>query len=106
MRYTPEMSKIRITFLETGANYEVAAGTSFLEFCQEHDAPHEFGCTVGSCGTCRLVLEEGADHVNAMTEEEQDTLYMVTDEHGARLGCQLIVNGDITLRRAKDKDVD
>ncbi len=94
----------RITFLTSGATHEVPAGTSFLDFCQENETPHEFGCTVGSCGTCRLVLEEGADHVNPITEEEQDTLFMVTHEEGARLGCQLVVNGDITLRPAKDKD--
>ena len=94
----------KITFVVNGQSYEVPEGTSFVEFCQENDAPHEFGCTVGSCGMCRAVLEEGADNVNPITEEEQDTLDMVTDEKGARLGCQLVVNGDIAIRAARDID--
>ncbi len=92
----------KITFLVTGQTYEVPAGTSFLEFCQANDAPHEFGCTVGSCGTCALMLEQGGDHVQPISEMESDTLHMVTDEPGARLGCQMIVNGDIALRKARD----
>lgn len=94
----------KITFLTTGEVHEVPSGTSFLEFCEANDAPHDFGCTVGSCGTCRLVLEEGADNVQPITEEEQDTLDMVTDEPGARLGCQMIVYGDVALRPARDRD--
>jgi adenylate cyclase len=94
----------KMTFLKTGETHEVPEGTSFLDFCRENNAPHEFGCAVGSCGTCRLVIEEGADHVNSTTEEERDTLYMVTDEPGARLGCQLIVNGDIAFRPAVDRE--
>ncbi len=94
----------KITFLTTGDTHDVPAGTSFLEFCEEHDAPHDFGCTVGSCGTCSLVLEEGAGNVQPITEDEQDTLDMVTDEPGARLGCQMVVHGDIALRPARDRD--
>lgn len=94
----------KITFLVSGETYEVPPGTSFLEFCEAHDVPHAFGCTVGSCGTCRLVLEQGADNIQPITEEEADTLFMVTREKGARLGCQMIVNGDIALRPAVDRD--
>lgn len=94
----------KITFSETGDTYEVPEGTSFLEFCQETGAPHNFGCTAGSCGTCCLVIEAGAENVGAVTEEEQDTIYMVTEEPGARLGCQITVNGDITVRQYRDRD--
>lgn len=90
----------KITFIKTGQTFEVPAGTSFLEFCQENDAPHDFGCTVGSCGTCALVLESGAENVQPIDDEESETLEMVTNEAGARLGCQMIVNGDIALRPA------
>lgn len=94
----------KVTFLVTGDVYEVPSGTRFLDLCEEHDTPHEFGCTVGSCGTCRLVLEEGAENVQPKTDEEQDTLDMVTDEPGARLGCQMVIYGDIALRPAVDRD--
>jgi len=90
----------KITFLKTGQTFEVPAGTRFLEFCQENDAPHDFGCTVGSCGTCACVLTEGAGEVNEIDDEERETVEMCTGEEGARLGCTLVVNGDITVRPA------
>jgi len=92
------MPKIR--FLKTGETVEVPAGTRFLDYCQANDAPHDFGCTVGSCGTCVLVLEEGAGNIQPITNEERETIEMCTSEEGARLGCQMIVNGDIALRPA------
>lgn len=88
----------KITLLRNGKTYEVAPGTAFLEFCQDQDAPHDFGCTVGSCGTCVLVLEKGADQVSPASSEEQETVAMCTAVKGARLGCQMKVMGDITVR--------
>ncbi len=87
-----------VTFVDHDKSYEVETGKSFLELCQENDAPHAFGCTVGSCGTCRLVILEGADSVDAPTEDELETVEMCTDVEGARLGCQLVVKGDLVLR--------
>lgn len=88
-----------ITFLKTGETFEVPQGTSFLEFCQANEAPHDFGCTVGSCGTCVCVLEAGAGNVDPADSEERETIEMCTDVQGARLGCQLKVNGDISVRQ-------
>ena len=90
----------RLTFLKTGQTFEVQSGTSFLEFCQENAAPHEFGCTVGSCGTCVLVFESGAENVNSPTDDERETIEMCTDAKGARLGCQLVILGDVSIRPA------
>ncbi len=87
-----------ITFAATGERHEVPAGTSYLEFCRASDVPQDFGCTVGSCGTCRLELLAGAENVNRQTDDERETVEMCTDVPGARLGCQLVVQGDITVR--------
>ena len=89
----------KLTFLKTGETFEVPAGTSFLEFCQENDAPHDFGCTVGSCGTCCLTIESGVENVDPITDEELETVEMCTDIQGARLGCQLRIRGDIAVRQ-------
>lgn len=88
----------KITFLSNGQTIEVPEGTMFLEACQEHAAPHDFGCTVGSCGTCRLEVVEGSDNVQPASDEERETVEMCTDHDGARLGCQLKVTGDISVR--------
>ena len=90
----------KITFLKTGTTVEVPAGTNYLEYCQENDMPQDFGCTVGSCGTCTIVLDAGGENIQAITEDESETVEMCTDEAGARLGCMLVVNGDISLRPA------
>jgi len=91
----------RITFSKTGQVFEVPPGTSLLEFCQANETPQDFGCTVGSCGTCCVVVERGAETLNPITEDERETIEMCTDESGARLGCQLRIQGDVTLRPAR-----
>lgn len=88
----------KLTFLVTGQSFDVKPGTSFLEFCQKNNAPHDFGCTVGSCGTCRLVVEKGAENLNPITDEERETVEMCTTAPNARLGCQLIIQGDVAIR--------
>lgn len=87
----------KITFLDNGETYDVPAG-SYLELAQNYGIPHDFGCTVGSCGTCRCEVVEGAENVNPRSDEERETLEMVTDVANGRLGCQLVVHGDVKLR--------
>jgi ferredoxin len=90
----------KLTFLVNGQSFDVPAGTRFLDFCQSNDTPHDFGCTVGSCGTCRLVLVQGAGNVQPISDEERETVEMSTNVPGARLGCQMVIHGDIALRPA------
>lgn len=88
----------KVTFLVNGASFDVAPGTRFLDLCQEHDTPHDFGCTVGSCGTCCLTLEQGASNVDPASADELETVEMRTEIKGARLGCQLVIRGDIAVK--------
>jgi ferredoxin len=88
----------KLTFLKTGQSFEVPAGSSFLDFCQTNAAPHDFGCTVGSCGTCILRIEQGDRNVNPISGAERETVEMCTEIAGARLGCQLKIHGDVALR--------
>jgi ferredoxin len=88
----------KITFADTGLTVEVEAGAHLSEVCEANDAPIPFSCTVGACGTCVCAIEEGAENVNAMDDAEEATVTMTTDEDGARLACQLVVQGDVTVR--------
>ena len=90
----------KVTFLPSGAEHEVPAGASLLEYCQENETPQDFGCTVGSCGTCCVVVEAGMENLNASSDEEMETVEMCTSEENARLGCQLKISGDVRLRPA------
>ena len=84
----------KITFAKTGKTYECEAGKNFMDVCDEVGAPHDFGCTVGSCGTCVCVVEPAGNVSPATTVE------MCTSTPGARLGCQFKVLGDIVIRPA------
>jgi adenylate cyclase len=87
----------KITFPSTDQSYEVEAGTSMLDFCQSNDTPVPFGCTTGACGTCAsvMVAEDGA--LNPADEDEVELLEHTTDAPGARLACQVTINGDVTV---------
>jgi len=87
----------KLTFLDTGASYDVPAGARFLDVARAH-GEHDFGCTVGSCGTCRLEIVEGEGNVNPQSSDERETVGMCTDFERARLGCQLVILGDVAVR--------
>lgn len=86
-----------LTFSVDDSTFEISAGTKLLDFCEDNDTPQKFGCQVGSCGTCICQITAGAENLNAISEEEADTVEMTTDVEGARLGCQIVVNGDVTI---------
>lgn len=88
----------KLTYLPTGQTYEVPSGTRYIDFCAKEDLPQPFGCTVGSCGTCVVALESGAANVDAASTDERDTLELATSVANARLGCQLVIRGDVALR--------
>jgi len=90
-----------LTLADTGDQYEVPAGTSLIEFAQEKGLSLQFGCTMGSCGVCCVVVEAGMDHLNAISDVEEETTEMVTNLDNARLACQLVIEGDVTLRPAE-----
>ena len=46
-----------------------------------------------------VVIEEGGENVNPIDDEERETVEMCSDVPNARLGCQLTINGDITIRQ-------
>jgi ferredoxin len=89
-----------VTFAHTGATLEVEAGASFLVACEASDAPADFGCQSGVCGVCTLVVEAGSDNLGPGIEEELEFASRFSSEPTARLGCQIVVNGDVTVRPA------
>ncbi len=87
----------KISFPSTGASYEVPAGTPMLDFCQTNETPVNFGCTMGSCGTCASVIECEEGAIEAASEDEVELLELTTDKPGARLVCLCIANGDLSI---------
>lgn len=89
----------KVTFVTDKIVVEVAKGTRIQEIVKLSGATLPFGCRMGSCGTCRVLIEDGMKNLNPHTQQEEDlfeTLTSVGDNE--RLGCQLVVHGDVKIR--------
>lgn len=105
----------RVVFLgpegETGGEsreVDAPAGGALVDLCDTSNAPIPFSCRSASCGTCRIVVLEGA-HLLAEAEDEE---LQVLDAFGQtppdrRLCCQakaLAGAGIIRVRAARDDE--
>ena len=90
------------------AEADVPAGAALVDLCDQLNAPIPFSCRSASCGTCRLVVLEGA---NLLAEAEDEEL-QVLDAFGQappdrRLACQarlLAGSGLVRVRAARDDE--
>lgn len=90
------MPKVR--FISENLEVDVPIGTPLSEAVNKAGSAFPFGCRRGSCGTCRCFVVAGMDHLNKKTEHEDFLFATLTYvEPHERLGCQLIVNGDIEI---------
>jgi ferredoxin len=90
----------KVSFKNTGASVEVAAGTPLKQVTKDNNWPVAYGCEDGMCGTCILQITEGMENLSAMEEKEKDTLgVMGMDVSTHRLACQATVNGDVVIEQ-------
>lgn len=89
----------KVTFVTDNIIVEVKKGSKIPDIVDQCGASLPFGCRMGSCGTCRVIIEEGIKNLNPRTEEEEDLFENFTSvRDDERLGCRLIVNGDVRIR--------
>lgn len=89
----------KVTFVTDGLILEVVAGSKIPDIVDQSEATLPFGCRMGSCGTCRLLVEEGMENLNPKTREEEELFESFTSvAPNERLGCQLIVFGNVKIR--------
>jgi adenylate cyclase len=76
-------------------------GLSLLEISLANGVPHAHVCGGrGRCGTCRVQVEAGADHLSSPDVAEQMMLASVHAPAGVRLACQARVLGaGLKIRR-------
>ncbi len=87
---------------------DAPAGGALVDLCDASNAPIPFSCRSASCGTCRVVVLEGA---NLLAEAEDEEL-QVLDAFGQkppdrRLACQakmLSGPGLVRVRAARDDE--
>lgn len=101
----------RIVFIGLEGEEAVAdapQGAALVDLCDSSNAPIPFSCRSASCGTCRIVVLEGA---NFLAEADDDEL-QVLDAFGQappnrRLACQARMVGGaglVRVRAARDDE--
>jgi ferredoxin len=76
---------------------EVPVGSTFLDIVEACGADVTFGCRTGTCGTCRIRVDSGADHLSPVGAEEREFLCSLEAAPQERLGCQVRVRGDVKI---------
>ena len=90
---------VRIVY-DGGFEAKGRAGLSILELSLLNDVPHAHVCSGrGRCGTCRVLVEEGAAQLSRPSAAEIETLAHHHAGPGMRLACQALVRGSIRVTR-------
>ena len=86
-----------VHFVLEDMDVEVPIGASLLDVVEVSGADITFGCRNGSCGTCRIRIEEGLLALSPMGLEEKDFLSALEALPNERLGCQVCINGNVKI---------
>jgi ferredoxin, 2Fe-2S len=98
------MYTIKFKFEEKGQEpvtlENVESGQSLLEIALTNDIELHHNCGgVCACTTCHLYVEDGMDHIEEITDREEDFIdRAVNPRLNSRLGCQsVLLDGDGTI---------
>jgi ferredoxin, 2Fe-2S len=101
--------KHKITFLPKNVTVEVddekfpfgdhGKPGSILDVALEHGISLEHNCGGNcACTTCHVIVRKGAENLSEMDEDEEDRLDQAPGlTPYSRLGCQAVVQGDVTV---------
>lgn len=82
-------SSVRIRYVD-GPEITSPRGLTLLEMSRLHGVPHTALCGGrGRCTTCRVVVEEGAEHLHPPAPAEANSLRAVNAAPNTRLACQI-----------------
>ena len=87
-----------VHFLLEDMDVEIpSSGARFQEIVEASGADVTFGCRNGTCGTCRIRIEEGLENISPKGREESDFLESIEAQKDERLGCQITVLGNCSI---------
>lgn len=90
---------VRVRYVD-GPEVASPPGMTLLEISRANGIPHMSLCGGrGRCTTCRVVIEDGAEHLPPPAEAERRSLAAVGAPEGTRLACQLRPEGASTVYR-------
>jgi adenylate cyclase len=87
----------KVTFMPQGQSFEVVAGTTILVSAIQNGLPLRHDCTEAICGTDRVKILSGGEHLSEKTDNEELTLEMMNAAPEDRLACVARVMGDVTI---------
>jgi 2Fe-2S ferredoxin len=91
------MYTIKVKFEQKGLEpvtlTEIAPDQSLLEVCLDNGIELHHNCgAVCACSTCHLYLEKGMEHVEELSDKEEDFIdRAVNPRINSRLGCQCVL---------------
>lgn len=94
-----------ISFLTSGCTVEFpdGDGVNLLRVALRHECGVPFKCASGNCGTDRVRVVSGAEHLSAPRRRERDTLGEALLAQGYRLACQTYASGDVAVEWDPDQ---
>ena len=101
----------KVTFLPNRINaapveIEGKEGDTLLELAQDNGVPVGYACGgVCACSTCHVQIQQGAESLSEMEENESDRLDLAFDVvPESRLGCQakLTGTGDVVVKISEE----
>ena len=81
---------------DTTVEFDEDDEVNLLRAAIRNDCGVPYKCASGNCGTDRVLVEEGAEHLSKVRPKERDRLGDDI-ERGYRLACQTYAGGDVTL---------
>jgi 2Fe-2S ferredoxin len=106
---TAAVKTIKVTFLPEGKTVEFdpenlpykhhGKPLSLLDVAQNFGLHMEHACGGNcACTTCHVIVREGEENLSEMDDDEADRLEQAPGlTLHSRLGCQAVVNGDVTV---------
>jgi 2Fe-2S ferredoxin len=91
------MYTVKLNFEEKGMQpvtfTNVESGQSLLELVLKNDLELHHNCGgVCACTTCHLYIEKGMEHIDEITDKEEDFIdRAVNPRLNSRLGCQSVL---------------
>lgn len=89
----------KIKFLPQNVEVDVPEGTAILDAALDNNIQIDHNCGGNcACSTCHVIINEGYDTLNPVTEDEED---MLDEAEGltdtSRLACQSKVKSDLVV---------
>ncbi|MFQ5606648.1 MAG: 2Fe-2S iron-sulfur cluster-binding protein [Candidatus Zixiibacteriota bacterium] len=90
----------KVLFLPSEIETEAEDGVSILDAALDAEVEIDHNCGGNcACSTCHVIVQEGYDSLNPITDDEQDMLdEAVGLTELSRLACQCLLTEDVVVR--------